>query len=70
MSTPRGTVTAASKLSAVRRELAYRRRVYPRLVAEGKLREDTADFQLRVMEAIEADYAAQVEPKPQQGRLF
>jgi hypothetical protein len=34
------------------REVAYRRRVYPRWVDQGKVSADAADYHLRVMEAI------------------
>lgn len=50
--------TAADKLRAVERELAYRRRVYPRMVMAGKMTDNAAAAQIAVMEAIEADYRA------------
>lgn len=48
--------TATDKLKAVGRELAYRRHVYPRRVAEGKMTKQLADAQIAIFEAIEADY--------------
>lgn len=48
--------TAGEKLAAVQRELAYRRRVYPRRVALGKMSKPLAELQIRLMAAIEADY--------------
>lgn len=39
-------------LQSAKRELAYRRRVYPRLVAEEKMREQTAAHEIACMERI------------------
>lgn len=47
---------AATKLAAVERELKYRRRVYPRLIAEGKMTDGLASTQILVFEAIADDY--------------
>lgn len=44
------------KLAAVKRELAFRRRVYARRITEGKMTQALADEQIGVMEAIAADY--------------
>ena len=57
--------TAAEKLAEVRRELAMRRRVYPRLVDGGKLTQAESDRQIAIMEAVAVDYerrAGPVEP--------
>ncbi|OHC97732.1 MAG: hypothetical protein A2792_09865 [Sphingomonadales bacterium RIFCSPHIGHO2_01_FULL_65_20] len=53
------TFTAQEKLEAVRRELGFRRRVYPRRVDDGAMTQALADKQIAVFEAIEADYDAQ-----------
>lgn len=50
-------ITAGQKRMVVEREVSMRRRVYPRWVAEGRMTQADADFQIRVMEAIAADYA-------------
>jgi len=50
------TISAELKLEAVLRELAYRRRVYPRRVAENKMTEHLARVQIGIMEAIADDY--------------
>lgn len=47
--------TAADKLAAVRREIAMRRRVYPRWVEAGRMTQAKADEEIAVMEAIAAD---------------
>lgn len=53
--------TATEKRDAIGRELVYRRRVYKRLVSLGKMKLESATFQIEVFEAIQADYAAAVE---------
>jgi hypothetical protein len=49
-------ITAQEKLRCVERELSYRRRVYTRLVARGKMSEPQRIEELRLMEAIRDDY--------------
>lgn len=49
--------TAQDKRDAVLRELGFRRRVYPRKVADGTMTPALADRQIAVFEAIDADYA-------------
>jgi hypothetical protein len=46
------------KLKAVVREIAMRRRAYPKWVNAGKITQYEADYQLALMEAIARDYAA------------
>lgn len=48
--------TAKEKRDAIDRELKYRRRVYARRVAENKMTEELADYQIEIFEAILADY--------------
>lgn len=50
------TFTSEQKRKAVERELKYRRRVYPRWVADGRMSQKHADEQLPVFEAIRIDY--------------
>jgi len=50
--------TNEEKLQAVRRELAYRRRVYENRCRDGKMTKDHADHQIKLFEEIEADYEA------------
>jgi hypothetical protein len=50
------TIPAVEKLRAIEREIGYRRLVYPRRVADKKMTQKQADWQLRVMEAIRDDY--------------
>lgn len=49
---------ASEKLAAVERELKYRRHVYPRLVASGKMTDELSKKQIAMFEAIAADYRA------------
>lgn len=47
-------VTIDDMIKCAERELKLRRRVYPRLIADGKLSQDFADHQTIAMEAIVA----------------
>lgn len=49
------------KLKAVERELGYRRRVYPRLIENGRMNQREANEQIAVFEAIAHDYRNQIE---------
>ena len=44
------------KLECVERELRYRRRVYPRWIAEERISPHFAQEQIRIMEQIAEDY--------------
>jgi hypothetical protein len=48
--------TAKQKREAVEREIKYRRRVFPRLVANQKMSQALANEQIALFEAILADY--------------
>ena len=50
-------------IACARRELGYRKRVYPRLVAEGKMKPETAEREIELMTAIRENLEAQQEPK-------
>jgi hypothetical protein len=50
--------TAEQKRRAVDRELAFRRRVYPRFIEQEKMTQKLADEQIAIFEAILADYTA------------
>ncbi len=52
------------KRAAIEREIKMRKRVYPRWVSEGRMKAEDADREIRVMEAILADYP------PAQGRML
>lgn len=50
------SITNVDKRRECERELAMRRRVYPRWVETGKMKKHDADRQIAIMEAIAADY--------------
>jgi hypothetical protein len=57
-------IKTEDKLKCIKRELGLRRNNYPKWVASGRMKQTIAEHELRVMEAIEADYereAKQVE---------
>jgi hypothetical protein len=56
------------KRKAVERELALRKRNYPRWVASNRMTQIEADRQIAVMEAIVADYA-RMTPLEHQAKL-
>lgn len=60
-------VSHAEKLAELKREVAMRRNVYPKLVASEKISQATADRQLAALEAILGDY--QIQPWPQTRNL-
>lgn len=57
--------------SCVKRELAKRKWVYPKLIAKGKLTQEKADDEINTMEEIKAyfDYLS-IYTAPQQMKLF
>ncbi|MCB0383789.1 MAG: hypothetical protein KDD43_00245 [Bdellovibrionales bacterium] len=48
--------TTEQKLACIERELRHRRRVYARLVDQGKMTEQKAEEEISMMEAIKQDY--------------
>lgn len=52
------TFTATEKRKAVDRELAFRRRAYPRWVENRRMTQKLADEQIAIMEAIRVDMVA------------
>jgi hypothetical protein len=44
------------KLQCIEREVALRRSAYPRFISSGKLKQEKADREIAVMEAVAADY--------------
>jgi hypothetical protein len=49
-------ISTADKLAEIKREIAVRRNAYPKWVEAGRLTQQKSDYQLRVMQAIQADY--------------
>jgi hypothetical protein len=48
--------TAADKFKAVMREIALRKRVYPNRVLTHRMKQEAADREIAIMEAILEDY--------------
>jgi hypothetical protein len=49
-------ISLNDKLLEIQREIACRKKVYSRLVAEGKLGAHLANYRIDVLESIEKDY--------------
>lgn len=62
--------TAAQKAQCAAREVAQRRRVYPRLVAGNRMTQAQADREIAIMEAIAEEYLARAESERAAGDLF
>lgn len=45
-------VSAQSMRACVEREIKYRKRVYPRQISKGKMTQEKADTEIKVMEAV------------------
>ena len=45
-------VTISEQIKCVRREIDYRKRLYPRWVQEGKLTQQEANYQIEAMEYV------------------
>jgi hypothetical protein len=52
------TFTTQDKLKAARREIAMRKNVYRKKVHDGRMKQEDADREIAVMQAIADDYAA------------
>lgn len=63
-------ITPADKRACLVRELGFRRRVYPRWVQENRMKAETADREIAVMEAILADYPEEQKADNPQEDLF
>lgn len=62
--------SAKDKAAAARREAGFRRYVYPKRVSDGKMKQEDADRQIAIMDAIAADYDAQAKVEEQEARLL
>lgn len=49
-------VSTPDKIACLKREIKYRARVYPRLIADRRMSQDTADREIEIMRAILNDY--------------
>ncbi len=62
--------SARDKANCAKREAGFRKRVYPRFVAEGKMSGKVADEQIAMMEEIAVDYGALAERAEAAERLI
>ena len=53
-------ISDRDKLKCLEREIALRRSVYPTLIDKGRLKPDTAAYEIEVMAAIAEDYRARI----------
>lgn len=52
----RSAITVEDKIAVLKREIALRVVVYPGRVKDGKMKPDKADYEIKVMQEILADY--------------
>jgi hypothetical protein len=64
------TYSARDLAQAVERELGYRRRVFPRRVADGKMKQVDADRQIAMFEHIRDRFMAEADAEEAKGRLL
>lgn len=58
-------MTLQDMIAAAQREAALRRRVYPRMIAQGRVLPDNAAHEIEAMDAIVANLKAQLPPPPE-----
>lgn len=63
-------ITLDEMSDEIKRELATRRRVYPRWIEEGKIKEEVADFRVLVLEALLIRIGDEIKKSAPQGDLF
>lgn len=64
------TITNKDKQREAEREVAQRRRVYPRLIDNGKMTKEQATRQIAIMVEIAGDYAVRAEEDEKATRLI
>lgn len=62
--------TARQKQQALARELGFRRRVYATRVAEGRMKQSDADFQIGIFEEMESEFRQRADAEDRAGRLL
>jgi hypothetical protein len=63
-------IDAEKKLKSVRRELAFRKALYPKWVADGRIDKQRADEEIAIMEAIAKDYQDYIDTNAEWGKLL
>ncbi|MEZ2410490.1 hypothetical protein AB6806_27215 [Bosea sp. RCC_152_1] len=62
--------TARQKQQALAREIGFRRRVYATRVAEGRMKQADADFQIGIFEEMESEFRQRADADDRAGRLL
>ena len=62
--------SVADLAKCAKREAGMRARVYPRWVADGRMKRETADREIAMMERIAADYTARADDEEKKERLL
>lgn len=62
--------SSRDKNKAAQREVTYRQWVYSRKVAEGSMKEATAEKQIAIMQEIADEYGALADEEDRKGRLL
>ena len=63
-------ITLEEMREEIRRELATRNRVYPRWIQDGKIKKETADFRVLVLEALNIFLQSELRKTAPQKDLF
>jgi hypothetical protein len=63
-------ITNGNKLACAQRELAFRQRVYPRWIEQGRYTEVKAALEIAMMEAVVEDYRKLADAERREGRLL
>ncbi len=67
---PLAIFTYREKMQCAQREVNFRRYVYAKRVAAGKMKQADADKQIAIMESIAADYGVLADEEEKRGRLL
>lgn len=63
-------ITLEEMQDEIKREIATRKRVYPRWIDDGKIKKDVADFRVLVLEAIQIYLGGEIRKNAPQKDLF
>ncbi len=62
-------MTLEELIEGVERDLEHRRGAYPRYVADGRMHQNRADYEIALMEDVLANLHSQLGPTPRQADL-
>jgi hypothetical protein len=63
-------IDAQTKLKAIQRELSFRKNLYPKWVAAGRISQEKADREIEIMDAIAKDYQDYIDAHAEQRTLL